>query len=262
MLKQIKKFNETLIQDKKKATKALITLEIISIILLILSSGDEVWPFIKAGSLLENILCFELLKNSIIYNLSLGMVVSGIFYYFVSYLNNERRESALRPLLQNKIQTVVMRMEYVILDYTGIPRESLSDLTEDDIKIAGARDPKAAIIDEMSRRGLEKRFEIEGEIYKETVGSRIANSWFLGLDAFKELEEYSLIYSDPKLIKLVKNSFYLEATKWMRGILTANNNDLMAWSTNATVALRLGNCLIKYCKENEIEINSSLENNL
>ena len=203
-----------LVKDRKKARMIFITLLVFSAIILLLSSEDEVFWFIKPGSRLERILCVEVLKNSILYNLSLGMIVSSIFYYFVSYIPEERRRERLKPLLKHKIQRVVSIGESFLKDYYNVSEEGLKNLTEERIIIPQARtDFEDEIRSAMERNPSEDRSQrgggirtsvtIEGKIYCETLGTSLANIWFLGLKEYRDLEEYSQAYEDIELTKLM-----------------------------------------------------------
>lgn len=95
-----------LVRNKNKYDKILFLVVILSFLLMVITSSDPIWPLFR-NTFFERILITELNKYTTLYNLSLGIVVSYIFYLIVAYFPHKNEKKLLKDSLCGHVKTMM-----------------------------------------------------------------------------------------------------------------------------------------------------------
>lgn len=237
---------EWLIKDKKRLNKIFIWVFLISFWIFISASEDELVSALNFP-IVEWMFCNVFTGNSIFFNLTLGFIVSGIFYFFISYLPEKRRVESLKPVLSKKLESIIdkqKRIFEILLEHStiGIELTSLDEKTLTKIcsEVNPSQDTSAGT----------NQYTIEGVHYWATPGVKIVNVWFQLLKEIEISERTLLVFNDGELtsilLKLEKEGF----TTILKTLINTTETNLKSYESILAHILKTSKQLSKYYKEN------------
>lgn len=105
---------------RKTPAVLFIVLFVIASLMTLISADEQLVDFLK-DTVFHAIFVNSLSGNSIIFNVSIGYIVSTIFYFIVVYLPERRKKKDLAPHVGEKIENIISRVNSLI---AGIVKES------------------------------------------------------------------------------------------------------------------------------------------
>jgi len=203
----------------------LLSLTIISLICVILTSNDPIIGFFK-GSIIEKIVQKFSFTNSFIYDISIGFLVSVIFYFIVVYIPQRQKQKDTKIFIESKCICMIY-ISYELIN--SIVKKSKLDyayktLTKDQfLEICKLVNPK------------ESRFDSPTILdYKlENSGYNIYNNWILTVKEIEEILKF-LPYIDSGLLKRIYILYNCSLGHFVKDLAyTQNmlNTNLEAWSS-------------------------------
>lgn len=226
------------------------TLEIIIIILFTVS----IWAFISSSTenlvlnylFIEYLFVNQLTGNSLYFNLSLGFIVSSIFYFLVSYLPERRRQNNLKPIVKDKLEEVLSKLNSLfttITEYSSIDIK-LESLNEDNFnKVCSNFEIKK----DLNAGQLGScEYPIEGKYYSSTPGVILLNNYFQFIEKMNNLKEIIHIYNDPELTAIFYEFDEKPISKVMRTIITSTEKNLTIYESLLIHIFKIRNKLLVY----------------
>ncbi|WP_394245992.1 hypothetical protein [Vibrio profundi] len=158
---------------KYKEEFTLATIGLLSSIGVLVASTDPLLSVLQ-DTLIESILVNDFSGNSIIFNLSIGVLVSTIFYIMMVYIPEKRKQKQIDPTIFNLIEKLISSGSMVALEVSNQANASTrfaskKDFTEADLLAAcHTVDPKRMILPPNS--GIPAAFN-------KTKGAAIRSRW-------------------------------------------------------------------------------------
>ncbi len=122
--------------DKKLTHKIVFFISIY----LVFVSSDETLPSVIYYELTDFLFLNEISDNSILFNVSSGVLVSYIFYFLIVYLPRVRDENNLRPFIEKRVNRISLAVEGILkdlslvsgvqLDYDDLDEAKLNDVLQ------------------------------------------------------------------------------------------------------------------------------------
>lgn len=141
--------------------------------------------------------------NSIAFNLSLGFIVSSIFYFFVAYLPEKRRQKHLKPMVKKRLEKTLEKSTKLfkcLLKYSSAEVE-LHSLKKSDFKDICNKFEVRKNLNE-GRLGVAE-YPVEGKYYRGTPGVLLVSSWFQFVESINYLDGIILTLNDEELTAIV-----------------------------------------------------------
>ena len=215
-------------------------------VLFVFISSDEPLLKILEGSVLESLFVNSISGNSIIFNISMGFVVSAIFYIIVVYLPEKQKQSDVAPQIDEYVSTVISRTWCLVSEILRHSNHngSINDITKDQFKIA-CKSVNPLAIKQQFHNGA-------NTIYTAHFGHSLYNDWnFIVKNVEKTM--HFLPYVDTGLVKRL-NEIRSSNLRLMIGSINEiekiQNRDLEVWSENIFEVFELGNKLEQYYVKN------------
>lgn len=197
----------------------------LSTFLIIKTSEEPILPFF-AGSFIEVLFQKFDFSNKIINDISIGYIVSAIFYFVVVYLPEKQKRKDIDPFIRNKCESIIFG-SYAL--FQEIIKSSKLDyeyqtLTEEEFlemcKVVNPKENKHLFHD-----GFNNNFE-------QHLGYSLYNHWSRISAEIDETLRF-LLYIDSGIIKRLNNinGHYIKYTiKGLSAVEKIGNTSLEAWS--------------------------------
>jgi hypothetical protein len=217
----------------------------ISSLLVVISSSDPIVPFLE-NTFAQSLLVNSVTKNSILFNLSMGMVVSSIFYVIVVYLPEKQKLRDIQPQVEQYISGILTRSWSLVsetIKHSGKEYE-VSLITEEQFLDA---------CKSVNPQNIMKHFHNNGvSVFQQHYGYACANKWDFILKNINDVM-YFLPYVDTGLVKIlneIRNSALGITVGSLREIDKLNTTDMSAWSSSIykvhTLSMELENYYRKH----------------
>ncbi|WP_076408083.1 hypothetical protein [Shewanella sp. UCD-KL12] len=234
-----------IISGKERLGRLLILLFFCSSWVLVSASEEPIIPLLNT----LNVECFFvnfLTGNTIALNLSLGFIVSSIFYFFVSYLPEERRKRHLKPIVKVRLETTLgklVSMFKLLLEHSSTEVD-LHKLKEADLNNLCKGFPVKKDLN--AGKVVKSEYPVEGVYYNATPGVLFANNWFQVTDSIKCLNEVLPIFNDEELTAILLNLEIEPLSKVIRTAITSTSTDLSSYESIISHILKITNKLSEY----------------
>ena len=159
------------------------------------ASTDPLPGFLK-DTILQHWLAPYPLANSVIFNLSIGYIVSSFFYFLVVFLPEKRKSNFLRPYIVEKVEGIIFSSSSTIREILRKANSvhEFSTLTLPELTVACKNlDPKAHM--QMFHNGAANTFQAH-------LGYKLYNDWQRVMKKSSELFKV-LTYVDAELLSLL-----------------------------------------------------------
>jgi len=211
--------------QRKSTSILLLTLTFIFIILAIKSSNEPIIAIFKNTPIEKYLLQFPN-ANNFIWDISIGFILSVIFYVIVVYFPERQKKKDISPFINNKCESIIfssysliqeiIRLSNLPYNYKNLTKEQLDEVCE-------AVNPK------------EHSFKFANniaDIFESHFGYKIYNNWARIVNEIDETTRYPYIDSGllKRLYKLF-NNFLRYTAKDLSVIDKLNNNSLKSWSS-------------------------------
>ncbi|MBM4923789.1 hypothetical protein HYO37_22260 [Vibrio parahaemolyticus] len=214
---------------------------IVSFLLILVASTDPLLNCLR-GTFLEPIFVNSLSGNSIVFNLSIGILVSCIFYIIVVYLPDQQKKNDLAPELEMHVASVISRIHSIVRDVHTESQQmfDITNFTETDFKEAcKSFNPKL----------IQKQFHSGGtQIFQRDFGYQCYNNWSFALKSIDEVMRY-LPYVDTGLVKIlneIRNCSFSITSPQLQNLGQLRNTDMEAWAPCIYKVHQLSYKLSKY----------------
>ncbi len=211
--------------ERKSQNVILLLLTLVSVLLIFKTSNEPILPMFQGG-FIEDVFQRFTLSNELIYDLSIGYIVSVIFYLIVVYIPEKKKQNDIKPYINSKCEEIIFYC-YALLheiisksnnlyDYKTLTKEQL-------VEMCTVVNPK---------EHLYNFGEGVGIITQRNLGYKIFNDW---TRISKEIEEIFrlLPFIDTGLIQRL-NSIYTNFLRFtirdLAEIGKLKNENLGAWS--------------------------------
>jgi hypothetical protein len=191
---------------------------------------------------MHNIFVNSLSENTIIFNLSMGILVSSIFYFIVVYLPERQKIKDVQPQLEQHVSGVLTRtwsLASNVIKYSG-KDFNLDKLTENEFLEACLLVNPKTIIQKFHNNGF--------NTYQKHFGYSCANNWGFILTNINEIMQF-LPYVDTGIVKIlneIRSSTLSHTIGLLSEIDKSKNLDMSAWSPCIYKVFILGIQLEKY----------------
>lgn len=211
--------------ERKSTSIFLWALTTIFIILAIKSSNEPVIDIFK-GSRIEKYLLQFPNANNFVWDISIGFILSVIFYIIVVYFPEKRMQKDISPFINSKCESIIFKSYSLIqeiIKLSNLPY-SYKDLTQEQLNDAcKAVNPKEHLF---------KFHNNIADIFENHFGYKIYNNWARIVNEIDETTRFPHI--DSGLLKRLYdlfNNFLRYTAKDLAVIDRLNNNSLESWST-------------------------------
>ncbi|MBV7297024.1 hypothetical protein [Enterovibrio paralichthyis] len=216
-----------------------------SFLLILVASTDPILNCLS-GTFIEPLLVNSLSGNSIVFNLSMGILVSCIFYIIVVYLPERQKRKDLAPELDRHVASVIYRVYAIVRDvhYESQKSFDIAKFSEDEFRDAcKSFNPKLIL----------KLFQGSGmQSVHRDFGFQCFNNWSFALKSIDEVMRY-LPYVDTGLVKLlneVRNCSFGITSSSLNNLDKLTNTDMEAWASCIYKAYTVTYKLSDYYKNN------------
>lgn len=156
-----------------KEESLLILLGAISLMGIFIASSDPIISVLE-GTLLENLLISVLSGNSIVFNLSIGIFVSTIFYVMIVYIPEKRKNAKIKPTIFMLVENIISSGARVALEVNnqapnGKKLKSIKNFSQEELfSVSKEVNPKASILS--SNSGIPMSFnKTKGQMIREKL---------------------------------------------------------------------------------------------
>lgn len=215
-------------------------------VLLVFISSDEPLITILEGTIFESLFINPISENSIVFNVSMGFVVSAIFYIMVVYFPEKQKESDIAPQIDEYVSTVISRCWCLVSE---ILRHSNHEVNINEINKEQFKSACEAV------KPLEIKQQFHGggnTIYTAHFGHSLYNHWDFIVKNIEKTMHF-LPYVDTGLVKLlneIRSSNLRLSIGSVNEIEKIQNRDIGVWSESIFEVFELGNKLEKYYVKN------------
>lgn len=219
----------------------LLIINLISVYLIFASSSEPIISKIDSPFMYK-VFVNSLSGNSIIFNLSMGILVSSIFYFIVVYLPERQKIKDIQPQLEQHISGVITRTWSLVSDvikYSGKNLE-LDELTVDEFREACLLVNPKTITQNFHNNGVNS--------FQKHFGYACANNWNFILSNINDVMHF-LPYVDTGIVKIlneIRSSSLSHTIGSLSEIDKLKNSDMSAWSPCIYKIYTLGVKLEKY----------------
>lgn len=202
-----------------------ITATILSAFLTLVTSTDPIIKILE-NTIFEPIFVNELSGNTIIFNLSIGFLVSFIFYVIVVFLPEKKKKKDLAPEIERNIEIVISRINSIVRDIHRNSGNSfdITNFTKEDFRIACMK---------INPKNIKSNFHGQNmEIFEDDFGYKCFNNWNIALGKIDEIMRY-LPFIDTELVKKlneIRNSEFSLTYNELKNIKKMRNDDLEPWA--------------------------------
>jgi hypothetical protein len=197
----------------------------IAALLVLITSDEPIMPFL-AGSPLEKLLTWNLTGKTILFNLSMGILVSAIFYFIVVYLPEAKKRKDIQPHLERHISGVLTRAWSLVPETVKHSKENfyVDSLTKDQFEISCKK---------VNPKSIQIRFHSNEEgNFEDHYGMSCFNHWSFIENHINEIMRF-LPYVDTQLVKIlneIRNSNLSITISELRNIQRYNNSTMEPWA--------------------------------
>ncbi len=235
-------FGEDMSRNSPKWIFGLVNLT--SIIFVLISSNE---PLIRtfSNSPIEPLFINGFSGNAIIFNLSMGIIVSSIFYFIVVYLPERQKKLDTLPQLEIYITGVLTRTWSLTSDICKHSGKNidLSTLTQEEF---------VTVCKNVNPRLIKQQFHNDGvTFFEKDFGYACSNKWDF---IVKNIDDamHLLPYIDTGLIKQlneIRSSSFSHTVGTLKNISQLKNTDMEAWAICIYKIFQLGEKLEYYYKQ-------------
>lgn len=210
---------------ERKSTYILLwLLTLISTILAIKSSGEPIIDLLKETIIEKYLLQFSN-ANNFIWDISIGFMLSVMFYVIVVYLPDRQKQKDIAPFIDSKCESIIFSsyaLIQAIIKSSGLPYNYKTLSEEQLLEICKKVNPK------------EHTFKFANtlvDITQNHLGYKIFNDWARIVNDIDETAR--LPYIDSGLLKRlykIFNNFLRYTAKDIAIIDKLNNNSLESWA--------------------------------
>lgn len=196
-----------------------------SLVFMILSSEEPVIPFLQ-GTFVQSVLVSSLSGNEIIFSLSMGIVVSSIFYLIVVYLPEKQKKSDIVPQINQYISQVVSRSKGFVAD---VLKHSGKEL---DLKTLSEEEFLEACKSVNPTEITQKFHDGGAGIFERHFGYACYNQWQLIEKNINDVMHF-LPYVDTGVVKILnkmRSSTFSMTVGSLRDVDKLKNSDMSAWA--------------------------------
>ena len=211
--------------ERKSTSILLWTLTLIFSILAIKSSNEPVIEMFKNTSLEKYLFQFPN-ANNFIWDISIGFILSVIFYIIVVYFPDKQKQKDISPFINNKCESIIFSsysLLQVIIKLSNLPY-NYRTLTQEQLnEICKAVNPKDHTF---------KFANNIADITQNHLGYKISNNWARIVNDIDETAR--MPYIDSGLLKRLYNlynNFLRYTAKDLAVVDKLNNKSLEPWSS-------------------------------
>ncbi|QXC55557.1 hypothetical protein KSS82_04445 [Vibrio mimicus] len=212
-----------------------------SFFLILIAATDPILSCLS-GTFLEPVFVNSVSGNSVVFNLSIGILVSCIFYIIVVYLPERQKKNDLAPELEMHVASVIFHIHAIVRDIHTESQQmfDITNFTEADFKEAcKSFNPKL----------IQQQFHNGGtQIFQRDFGYKCYNNWSFALKSIDEVMRY-LPYVDTGLVKVlneVRNCSFSLTSPQLQNLRLLGNTDMEAWAPCIYKVHQLSYKLSKY----------------
>lgn len=211
--------------ERKSMFILLYLLTIVFSILAVKSSNEPVFDFLHNYKI-ENYLYQFPNSNNFIWDISIGFLISVIFYIIVVYIPDRRKRKDIEPFINDKCESIIFSSYGLISEVirkSNLPYQYKTLTPEQFNEICKAVNPKEHIYN--FHNGF-------SNITQNHLGYKIFNSWTRIINEIDDLIRL-LPYIDSGLLKRIYklyNNFLKYSAKNIAEIEKIKNENLEAWS--------------------------------
>lgn len=210
--------------ERKSTSILLWVLTLISAMLAIKSSNEPVINLFKQTRIEKYLLQFPN-ANNFIWDISIGFILSVIFYIIVVYFPERQKQKDISPFINNKCESIIfsaysliqelIRLSNLPYNYKSLTQEQLNEICK-------VVNPKEHIF---------KFATTIADITQNHLGYKIYNNWARIVNEIDETTRFPYIDSGllKRLYKLF-NNFLRYTAKDLAVVEKLNNNSLVSWS--------------------------------
>lgn|SRR5690606_4018845 len=203
-----------------------VILLLISVIFVFISSEEEVATFL-IGTPLERVFTGVLSGNTILFNLSMGIVVSSIFYLLVVFLPEKAKRRDIQPHLERHITGVLTRAHSLVSQTIQHSNENyeVSSITKEQFKV---------VCTKVNPKNIITTFTSDNGNFNAHYGVECFNNWSHIELHINEIMHF-LPYVDTKIVKVlneIRNSNLSLGISQLKKIDTLRNNSMEVWADN------------------------------
>lgn len=211
-------------------------------IMFMFASSEAPLPSLFQNTPIEKLLVSRLAGNDIVFGLSMGIIVSSIFYLLVVYLPEKRKRLDIAPQIELHVTGVISRIRRIvsnIITHSGL-EINLETLTEDKfVEACGLVNPKNV---------KQKLSDGGSRFYQKNLGFGSYAQWELIQININDIMHF-LPYVDTGMVKIlneIRRSEFAWSAKTLRDVGLSGNSDMSAWAPDIYKLLELSNKLEKY----------------
>ena len=216
---------------------------ITSFLLILVASTDPLLDLLT-GTIWEKVFVNSFSGNGIVFNISIGVFVSCIFYIIVVFIPDRQKKSDLAPELDRHVVQTIGRIYAIVHDINQVSNEkfNVKDFTKSDLKKAcKSFNPNLVTHKFQGAKGTPNFVERD-------FGFRCANHWAFAMKGIDETMRY-LPYVDTGLVKIlnqVRNSSLSLLVPQLENLGHWGNTDMESWSDSIYEAYQVSLTLSQY----------------
>ena len=191
------------------------------------------------------------------YSLSLGYIVSAVFYVVVVYLPDRKKRRDIRPYIDIKLQNISARLQGLISNTVKYSRLSYDPgkITKEEFQeVCRAVNPK-----EVSR----KFHTADLGIFSHHHGFACWNDWMIAMRDVDEILRH-MPYVDTRLVAVLnelKSCYLVYCINDLKNVEKLGNLNMSSWAEAIFNAANLGRRLLKYSKHSKPRTTTSNNGN-
>lgn len=221
-------------------------------IMFMFASSEAPLPPLFQNTFIEKLLVSRLTGNDIVFGLSMGIIVSSIFYLLVVFFPEQRKKLDIAPQIELHVTGVISRIRRIvsnIITHSGI-EINLETLTEEKfVEACGLVNPKE----------VKQRFsDGGGRFFENNLGFGCYGQWELIQININDIMHF-LPYVDTGMVKIlneIRRSEFALTAKTLRDVERLSNSDMSAWASAIYELLELSNKLEKHYRRH---VNSKIK---
>ena len=217
---------------------------LITSLLLILAASTDPLLALFTGTILDTVFVNFISGNAIIFNLSIGVFVSCIFYIIVVFIPERQKRADLAPELDGHVVQTIGRIYAIVRDINQVSNEKfdIKCFTRSDLKKAcKSFNPNSVTHKFQGAKGTPNFVEKD-------FGCVCANHWTFAMKNIDETMRY-LPYVDTGLVKIlnqVRNSGFSLLVPQLENLGHWGNTDMESWSDSIYDAYQASLALSQY----------------
>ncbi|SUI93578.1 hypothetical protein [Shewanella morhuae] len=216
---------------------------IASFLLILIASTDPLGAWFT-GTIWEYVFVNSISGNGIIFNVSIGVFVSCVFYIIVVFIPDRQKRSDLAPELDRYVAQTIVRIYAIVHDISQVSNEKfdIKDFTKSELmRACKSFNPKLVTHKFQGTQGIPNFVERD-------FGFRCANHWAFAIKGIDETMRY-LPYVDTGLVKIlnqVRNSNFSLLVPQLENLGDWGNTDMASWSDSIYEAYQASLTLSQY----------------